>query len=190
MVGVLAAGDAAHVRTREPRASGLIGDVRQEFHVVAEVVHLELGELLLADGLDGERYVLEAFVALLRRHHDRLEPGLLGLLCLYDAGAREDHTGDWQRALDGLRERLTHDCPRIFCLNAAVAAIPLVAPSVCQALRNQNCGACGYARRTSPSADSSGPSQGEKCRHWSRPSRKIGCRTCSELAVRTARGFS
>ena len=103
VVGVLAAGDAAHVGTGEAGTAGLVGDVRQEFHVVAEVVDLEFGELLLADGLDGQRHVLQAFVALLRRDHDLFEPGLLGLLCLGDAGTGEDHTGERQRALDGLR---------------------------------------------------------------------------------------
>ena len=40
---------------------------------------------------------------------------------------------------------------------------------------------------TGPSAVFSGPSQGSNGCHWSSPSRLIGRRTCSELAVRTAR---
>ena len=50
----------------------------------------------------------------------------------------------------------------------------------------------GYrASAVSPSSASrKGPSQGSKLRHWSRPSRKIGRRTCSELAVRTRASVS
>src|SRR5437763_16713922 len=42
VVGVVAAGDSAHVDLGETRPAGLVGDTRQELHVVVEVLHPEL----------------------------------------------------------------------------------------------------------------------------------------------------
>jgi hypothetical protein len=116
MVGVLAAGNAAHVGTCEAGTEALVGDVRQEFHVVAEIVDLEFGELFLADGLDGEGHILQAFVALLRRDHDSLESRFFRLLCLGDAGAGQHRARVGQSLSDCGRESEiigSHDTPRI-----------------------------------------------------------------------------
>jgi hypothetical protein len=134
VVRVLAARDAAHVRTREAGSRALIRNVRQEFHVVAEVVDLELRELGLADRLDAERNVLQAFRALLRGDDDFLEPDLFGLLCLSDADAREHCTGNGQGTphCSGEGQSIVrdvteivaiHEAPRIFMVAAASAAI-------------------------------------------------------------------
>ncbi len=48
-------------------------------------------------------------------------------------------------------------------------------------------GSVAVADQASPRASFSGASQGSYGFHWSRPSRKIGRRTCSELGVRTLR---
>ena len=115
VVGVLAAGDAAHVRARETGAAALERHVRQEFHVVVEGLDLEVRELLLADGLDRQRHVLKALVALQRGDDDFVEAALVGLLCLCDAGAREHGARVWQRAPHGggkgeVRTRNSADC--------------------------------------------------------------------------------
>src|SRR3989337_1972055 len=90
MVGVLAARHAAHVRARKTRSGALVGDVRQEFHVVPEVGNLQLRELFLTDGLDAEWHVLQALLRLERGDNDFIDAaGVLRLLCLYYAGARE-----------------------------------------------------------------------------------------------------
>jgi hypothetical protein len=134
----LATLDAWLKNEREPAAAAAILDSLREHQaanlrdllaaVVTDAGHASANRTtalrLLADGLDRQRYVLQAFVALLRRDHHGFEPGLLGLLCLGDAGTGEDHTGNWQRALDGLRECLAHELPPNFCSDAAGAALP------------------------------------------------------------------
>jgi hypothetical protein len=101
VVGVLAARDAAHIRAGETGAAALERHVRQEFHVVVEGLDFEVRELVLADGLDRQRHVLEALVALHRGDDDLVEFALVRLLCLYDAGACEHYTRVWQGALHG-----------------------------------------------------------------------------------------
>ncbi|MEO8017213.1 MAG: hypothetical protein ABI769_05325 [Pseudomonadota bacterium] len=101
MVGILAAGNATHVRAGEARAAALERHVRQEFHVVVEGLDLEVRELLLADGLDCQRNVLEALIPLRRGDDNFVEAALVGLLCLHDAGAREHGSSVGKRALHG-----------------------------------------------------------------------------------------
>src|SRR5213082_1148338 len=98
VVGVVAAGDSAHVDLGETRAAGLVGDARQELHVVIEVLHPELLQPRGAEGRDTDRHVLEIFGALLGRHHDLFEAsgaaGLGGIQTWY----RRHDGGGYRRA--------------------------------------------------------------------------------------------
>ena len=73
MVAVVATRYAAHEGACESRAERLVGDARQELHIVVEVLHPELLELLGADRGDAEWYVLQVLGALLGGDHHFLE---------------------------------------------------------------------------------------------------------------------
>ena len=87
VVLVRAGDDATHVdvrRARLPVAAlalpATVGNARQVLHVVVEVLHVQLLELLLAEGEDRDRYVLHVLAALLRGDDDLVERTDLGLL--------------------------------------------------------------------------------------------------------------
>lgn len=116
MVGVFTARHAAHIGARESWAARLVRNVRQKLHVVAEVVDLELFELFLPDGLDGKRYVLQAFVTLLGGDHDLIETHLVRLLRLGDASTRKHGSCEWKGAFDGSGKSeivRRHSTPRV-----------------------------------------------------------------------------
>ena len=201
MVAVVAAADAAHEHAREAWTDGLIRHARQEFHVVVEARDVELLRALGADRLDAQRHVLQILGALVRGDDDLFEGSRRRFLacCACTTGAPAEHGArEWQPAPERTRRacfarfaEILRSRLRVMTINPRCFVLEQLRECTSSSRDIATTAAWrDSVEATAPSASFRGSSQGSKCRQCSTPSRKIGCRTCSELAVRTARSVS